>query len=80
MNPTDIQPDRYYRTHSGTICKVTAIDEADEKIISFIPYNDRKAGEAEQMPAVLFSANVEEEVQAEYGGQRLDGSPEADRR
>jgi len=69
MNPKDVQIGRYYRTHSGTICKVTAINDGEDKVISYVPYTDQMPGPADQMPAVLFTANLDEEVQADTQGK-----------
>ena len=63
MNIDDVQIDHYYRTRSGTLCKVTAIEGDDEKQVSFIPYSvEHQPGEADAMPAIFFAANIEEEV------------------
>jgi hypothetical protein len=63
MEVSDLQVDRYYRTRSGRVCKVTGIDDGEEKTVSYVPYENDTAGEAEQMPAVLFTANIKEEVE-----------------
>lgn len=78
MQIDDIRPDHFYRTHSGTICKVTAIHDGDEKMVSFVPYVNERPGEADEMPAHFFSANVEEEVDlVDPQGKPLDDATPA---
>ena len=62
MQIDDIRLDHFYRTRSGTICKVTAIEGGEDKTVSFIPSSDDKPGEADAMPAHFFTANIEEEI------------------
>ena len=62
MQIDDIRPDHFYRTRSGAICKVTSIQGDDDRTVAFIPYTDDKPGEPDEMPALFFTANVEEEV------------------
>lgn len=64
MELNDIQPDRCYRTRSGTICKVTAIRNDEDRTVSFIRYDEhRDAGGSDEMPGVLFAANAQEETE-----------------
>jgi len=63
MDISDIKLDQHYRTRSGTICKVTAIANDEEKRVSFIRYDDQhQSGEADELAATLFAANLTEEV------------------
>jgi hypothetical protein len=79
MELNDIQVNRFYRTRSGSICKVTQVAGEDEdKTVSFIRYTDSTPGPADEMPALFFRANVEEEVDAvDPQGRPMDTSADA---